>query len=68
MIDRFVEPVGFLPETVTDEYVLSYCTHGELEKYVTAGMLDETNRQKYDNLMKADEEMNPVILIKYYFK
>ena len=55
------------PKIVTNEYVLSFCNHGELEKYVTREMLDEVNRQKFDDLMNAKEEENPII-IKYYFK
>jgi len=30
-------------------------------------MLDETNQQKFEDLINAKEEENPVI-IKYYFK
>ena len=67
VINRFEESVGFLPVTVTNEYVLSYCNHEDLDKHITAEMLDEANRQKFKDLMNAKEEENPVI-IKYYFK
>ena len=66
-IARLEESVRFCPKIVTNEYVLSFCNHGELEKYVTREMLDEVNRQKFDDLMNAKEEENPII-IKYYFK
>lgn len=67
-IERFTESVDFLPRKVSNEYVLSWCSHrGALENYVSEEMLDETNRQKFNDLMNAKEEMNPII-IKYYFK
>jgi len=66
-IEHFTESVDFLPRKVTNEYVLTFCTHGELEKYITQEMLDNTNRKKFEALMNAKEEQNPVI-IKYYFK
>ena len=66
-IEHFDEPVDFLPRKVTNEYVLTFYTHGELDKYITPAMLDNANRKKFDALMNAKEEQNPVI-IKYYFK
>ena len=48
-------------------FALSWCDHGTLEKYVSEGMLNENNRQKFRDLVNAKEEMNPVI-IKYFFK
>ncbi len=66
-IERFTESVDFLPRKVTNEYVLSWCYHGALEDYVIEEMLDETNRQKFKDLINTKEEKNP-ILIKYYFK
>jgi hypothetical protein len=66
-IEHFSEPVNFLPRKVTNEYVLSWCEHGALEKYVSEGILDEKNRKKFQELLDAKDEMNPVI-IKYYFK
>ena len=67
-IEHFTEVVEFQPYIVTNEYVLSWCRHGALEKYVTEEMLDEDNRQKFRVLINTvEEELNPVI-IKYYFK
>ena len=66
-IKHFDESVEFQPLQVTNEYVLSYCIHDELEKYINKEMLDEINRQKFEALMNAKEEENPII-IKYYFK
>ena len=66
-IEHFSESVNFLPRKVTNEYVLSWCEHGALEKYISEGILDENNRKKFQNLLDAKDEMNPVI-IKYYFK
>jgi hypothetical protein len=67
-IERFTESVDFLPRKVSNEYVLSWCSHrGVLENYVSEEMLDETNLQKFKDLMNAEEEMNPIV-IKYYFK
>ena len=67
VINRFNESVDLLPITATNEYMLSHCYHEELDKYVSEGMLDEADRQKFVNLMNAKEEENPVI-VKYYFK
>ena len=70
-IKQFVEPVEFLRTfsvmNLTNDYLLSFCLHGELDKFVTEDMLDETNRKKFIDLINEKEEMNP-ILIKYYFK
>ena len=66
-IERFTEAVYFRPKTITNEYVLSYCLHGELPDFITNEMLDESNRQKFKKLMEIKDEMNPII-IKYYFK
>ncbi len=66
-IERFTESVDFLPRKVSNEYVLSWCSHrGVLENYFSEEMLDETNRQKFIDLMNSKEGMNPII-IKYYF-
>lgn len=66
-IEKFVESVQFNPRKVTNEYVLTWSEHGALENYITEEMLDEENRQKFQKLLDAEEEQNP-ILIKYYFK
>ncbi len=66
-IEHFTEPVDFLPRKITNEYVLSWCYHDALENYVTEEMLDETNRQKFKDLMNTNGEQNTII-IKYYFK
>jgi len=66
-IESFIESVDFLPRKVTNEYVLSWCTHGALEKYVNQEMLDESNSLKFRDLINSKEEENPII-IKYYFK
>ena len=67
-VEKFDEVDRFCPYIVTNEYVLSYCKHGELPDYVSKEILDEQNRQKYEKLINTvGEELNPVI-IKYYFK
>ena len=66
-IKNFKESVLFRPYYVTNEYVLSYCNHEDLDKYIHENMIDESNRKKFRDLMNAKEEENPV-LIKYYFK
>ncbi|WP_301705613.1 6-bladed beta-propeller [uncultured Parabacteroides sp.] len=66
-IKHFTESVGFIPRKITNEYVLTWYEHGELENYITEDMLDENNRKKYHELLDAREEMNPII-VKYYFK
>ena len=63
----FTESVRFWPRVITNDYVLSYCNHNELEKFINKEILDEINRQKFDALLNEEEEMNPII-IKYYFK
>jgi hypothetical protein len=64
-IKQFTESVIICPYIVTNEYVLSYCNPGELEKYITEGMLDESNRKIFNELIH--EDANPIIL-KYNFK
>lgn len=66
-IRDFTESVGFIPRKITNEYVLTWYEHGELENYITEDMLDENNRKKFRELLKTKEEMNPII-VKYYFK
>jgi len=66
-IEKFDEAKRFCPYIVTNEYVLAYCHHGELPDYVSKELLDEKSRQKYEEIMKIQQELNPVI-IKYYFK
>ena len=67
MIERFTESVDFQPRKITNEYALSWCYHGDLENYVTEEILNETNRQIFNDLMNTEEEQNTII-IKYYFK
>jgi len=66
-IESFTESVDFLSKKISNEYVLSWCNHGELEDFVSEEMLDETNRQKFKDLMNAKEEQNTIV-IKYFFK
>ena len=66
-IENFTESVNFVPRKVSNEYVLSWCTHEELENFVSEEMLDKDNRQKFQKLINEKDEMNPII-IKYYFK
>ena len=66
-IEHFTESVDFRPLVVTNEYVLSFSRHEDIENYVTARMLDETNRRKFEALLNAEEEQNPII-IKYFFR
>ena len=66
-IKHFDESLEFRPFLVSDDYVLSYCTQDELEKYISKELLDDTNRKKFEDLMNAKEEKNPII-IKYHFK
>lgn len=66
-IEHFTEAVDFIPRKITNEYVLTWYQHGELENYISEEMLDENNRKKFNKLLNASEEMNPVI-VKYYFK
>jgi len=67
LIEHFTESVDFLPIEVTNEYVLSHSSHGELKNFISEEMLDENNRQIFKDLMNSKEEENPII-IKYYFK
>lgn len=66
-IEQFAEFVNFNPRKITNEYVLTWCQHGELEDYISEEMLDEENLQKFRELINAKDEQN-TILIKYYFK
>lgn len=66
-IEHFTESVDFIPRKITNEYVLTWYQHGELENYISEEMLDENNRKIFHKLLNASEEMNPVI-VKYYFK
>jgi hypothetical protein len=64
-IPHFTEQVLFRPIIITNDYVLGYCNPGELEQYVTEGMLDEESLKEYNQLIHLDA--NPIIL-KYHFK
>jgi hypothetical protein len=64
-IKKFTESVTIRPYIVTNEYVLSHCNPGELEQYITEGMLDEHNLKIFNELIHSDA--NPII-IKYNFK
>jgi hypothetical protein len=70
-IKQFAESVEFLRTAsvmkLSNDYLLTFCEHGELGKFVSEEMLDENNRKKYQKLITEKEEMNPV-LIKYFFK
>ncbi|MDR1170815.1 MAG: 6-bladed beta-propeller [Bacteroidales bacterium] len=52
---------------VTDEYVLMPCRWVDLEKRITKEMLDDRNKEIFEELLQAEMELNP-ILIKYRFK
>ena len=52
---------------LTNEYLLTYCSHENMDKYINRNILDKVNQKKFDNLSNKSEEMNPII-IKYYFK
>ena len=52
---------------LTNEYLLTYCTHENLDKYINRETLDNANQKKFDDLKNEPEEFNPII-IKYYFK
>ncbi|MDR2234049.1 MAG: 6-bladed beta-propeller [Tannerella sp.] len=67
LIKNFIEQVDFVPRKVSNEYVLSWCSHGALERYVTKDILDNDNFQKLNKLLNSKEEENTII-IKYYFK
>ena len=66
-INPFSESVEFKPIIVTNEFVLSYCYHGQVEQYFKEEILDDDNKQKFRKLLDEKDEMNPII-IKYYFK
>lgn len=52
---------------VTDEYVLMPIQWVDLEKRIKKEMLDEKQKEIFEQLLQADMEQNP-ILIKYWFK
>lgn len=52
---------------VTDEYVLMPSQWVDLEKRITKEMLDNTQKEVFEELLQAEMELNPV-LIKYWFK
>jgi hypothetical protein len=52
---------------VTDEYVLMPVQWVDLEKRITKEMLDDGQREIFEELLQAETELNPV-LIKYWFK
>ena len=66
-IEHFTESVDFRPLVVTNGYVLSFSNHEDIENFITTEMLDESNRRKFEALLDAEEEQNPII-IKYFFK
>ena len=55
------------PFILTNEYLLTYCSHGTLDKYINSEMLDNVNQKKINDLRNEPDELNPII-IKYYFK
>ena len=52
---------------VTDEYVLMPSQWVDIEKRVTKEMLDNRQKEVFEELLQAEMEQNP-ILIKYWFK
>jgi hypothetical protein len=66
-ITKFDEEVIFEPSVVTDEYVLTWCTWEDLEKYIKKEMLDDAQKEIFEQLLQSPMETNPII-IKYYFK
>ena len=66
-VEHFNGSLKFRPNIITNDYVLSYCNHGELSNFVNEEVLDESNRQKFEKLLETKEELNPII-IKYKFK
>ena len=52
---------------VTDEYVLMPSQWVDLEKRISKEMLDDRQREVFEELLQAKMELNP-ILIKYWFK
>ena len=55
------------PFILTNDYLLTYFSHDNLDKYINSEMLDNVNQKKFDDLRNEPEEMNPII-IKYHFK
>ncbi|HBU44334.1 6-bladed beta-propeller [Petrimonas sulfuriphila] len=71
-ISEFTEKVQFNSYRgeeiiVTDEYVLMPCQWVDLEKRITKEMLDDNQKEIFEELLKSEMEENP-ILIKYWFK
>ena len=64
---NFKEKVRFEPDILTDDYVLANCNWGDLKKYITKEMLDDTQKKIFEELVQSEDETNP-ILIKYWFK
>ena len=52
---------------VTDEYVLMPSQWVDIEKRITKEMLDDRQKEIFEELLQAETEENPV-LIKYWFK
>jgi len=52
---------------MTDEYVLMPSQWVDLEKRITKEMLDDRQKEVFEELLQAEMEQNP-ILIKYWFK
>jgi len=52
---------------ITDEYVLMPCFWVDLEERITKEMLDDRQKEIFEELLQAKMELNP-ILIKYWFK
>ena len=65
--DTFRQKVEFYPQIITDDFVLSWCNWGELDKYINKEMLDDTQKRIFEELIQSKDETNP-ILIKYQFK
>lgn len=71
-ISEFTEKVQFNSYRgeeiiVTDEYVLMPCQWVDLEKRITKEMLNDNQKEIFEELLKSEMEENP-ILIKYWFK
>lgn len=71
-ISEFTEKVQFNSYRgeeiiVTDEYVLMPCQWVDIEKRITKEMLDDKQKEIFEELLKSEMEENP-ILIKYWFK
>jgi len=71
-ISEFTEKVQFNSYRgeeiiVTDKYVLMPCQWVDIEKRITKEMLDDKQKEIFEELLKSEMEENP-ILIKYWFK